>query len=190
MKNKIWMALALVMLLPVMFLTVSCAKRVVEAEPTTTPAPAVTTTTEAERQAEQERRAAEQARIEEERLRSEAAARQATRTAFVDEHVHFDFDSSALTPRAQQNLTAKASYLRDNPNAVVTIEGHCDERGTAAYNMALGERRAEAAKSFLVNLGISANRLNTISYGEERPIDPRSNEEAWAKNRRAQFVLR
>jgi len=189
MKNKIWMALALVMLLPVMFLTVSCAKRVVEAEPVTTPAPVVTTT-EAEREAEQQRRAAEQARIEEERLRSEAAARQAARTAFVDEHVLFDFDSSALTPRAQQNLTAKAAYLRDNPNAAVTIEGHCDERGTAAYNMALGERRAEAAKSFLVNLGISANRLNTISYGEERPIDPRSNEEAWAKNRRAQFVLR
>jgi outer membrane protein OmpA-like peptidoglycan-associated protein len=117
MKNKIWMALALVMLLPVMFLTVSCAKRVVEAEPVTTPAPVVTTT-EAEREAEQQRRAAEQARIEEERLRSEAAARQAARTAFVDEHVLFDFDSSALTPRAQQNLTAKAAYLRDNPNAV------------------------------------------------------------------------
>jgi peptidoglycan-associated lipoprotein len=186
MRNKIWLALALVMILPVMFLTVSCAKKVVEAEPAPAPAPAVTAPAPDPAAAQE----AERRRLEEERLRAEAAARQAAKTAFVDENVHFEFDSSALTPRAQQVLTAKAAFLRANTNVSTVIEGHCDERGTAAYNMALGERRAEAAKAFLVNLGIAANRLTTISYGEERPLDPRSNEEAWAKNRRAQFVIK
>lgn len=188
MRKKIWLALALVMILPVMFLTVSCAKKVVEAEPAPAPAPVVTAPAPAPDPAAA--REAERKRLEEERLRAEAAARQATKTAFVDENVHFEFDSSALTPRAQQVLTAKAAYLRANTGVSAVIEGHCDERGTAAYNMALGERRAESAKAFLVNLGIAANRLTTISYGEERPLDPRSNEEAWAKNRRAQFVIK
>jgi peptidoglycan-associated lipoprotein len=74
-------------------------------------------------------------------------------------------------------------------DATVTIEGHCDERGTNAYNMALGQRRADAAKDFLVNLGVDATRLTTISYGEEQPVDYGHNEEAWAKNRRDHFVL-
>ena len=71
----------------------------------------------------------------------------------------------------------------------MTIEGHCDERGTDEYNLALGDRRANSAKSFLVDLGISPRRLTTISFGEERPLDPRHNEEAWAKNRRCEFVI-
>lgn len=187
MKSKNWLALALAMVLAVTLLTVSCAKQAVEAEPAPAPTPTVTSPTDAERQAAE---AAERARLEEERLRAEAAAAQAAKAAFVNENVHFDFDSSALTPRAQQVLRAKAEYLRANSALQVVIEGHCDERGTAAYNMALGERRADSAKAFLVNLGIAENRLSTISYGEERPIDPRSNEEAWAKNRRAQFVIR
>ncbi|MBR9979969.1 MAG: peptidoglycan-associated lipoprotein Pal [Desulfatitalea sp.] len=187
MKNKIWLALALLMVLPIMFLTVSCAKQVVEAEPAPTPTPTVTSPTDAERRAAEE---AQRARLAEERLRAEAAARQAAQAAFVNEPVNFEFDSSALTPRAQQILRAKAEFLRANSGVAVVIEGHCDERGTAAYNMALGERRAESAKAFLNNLGIAGNRLTTISYGEERPVDPRSNEEAWAKNRRAQFVIK
>ena len=76
-----------------------------------------------------------------------------------------------------------------HPGVTVTIEGHCDERGTNEYNLALGDRRAESAKRFLTDLGISATRLTTVSYGEERPVDPRHNEEAWAKNRRAHFVI-
>jgi len=75
----------------------------------------------------------------------------------------------------------KAEWLRENPDATVTIGGHCDERGTNEYNLALGDRRAESAKAFLVDLGIDASRITTISYGEERPVDPRNNEEAWAK---------
>jgi peptidoglycan-associated lipoprotein len=91
---------------------------------------------------------------------------------------------------AQETLKRKAAWLRDNPTATVTIEGNCDERGTNEYNLALGERRAESARAYLVDLGISASRLTTISYGEERPLDPRHNEEAWAKNRNDQFKLR
>jgi peptidoglycan-associated lipoprotein len=83
---------------------------------------------------------------------------------------------------------SKAEYLRTDLGVTVTVEGHCDERGTDAYNMTLGERRAESVKNFLVSLGISANRLNTFSYGEERPIAMGQNEASWAKNRRAQFM--
>ena len=81
------------------------------------------------------------------------------------------------------------NWLRPYPSVRILIEGHCDERGTAAYNLALGERRADTAKEFLVNLGIPADRVTTISYGEEKPVDPGQNEEAWAKNRRAHFEL-
>ena len=119
-----------------------------------------------------------------------AAEEAAARDAFVNEHIHFDFDKSTLTPAAREILRAKAMWLRNNVDASVVIEGHCDERGTTEYNLALGDRRAKAAKDFLVDMGISASRLSTISYGEERPLDPGSNEAAWAKNRRAQFVLR
>jgi peptidoglycan-associated lipoprotein len=83
----------------------------------------------------------------------------------------------------------KAAWLRANPNAAVTIEGHCDERGTNEYNLALGDRRADSAKSYLVDLGIAASRLTTVSYGEERPVCSQQNEECWSKNRRAHFVV-
>jgi len=109
--------------------------------------------------------------------------------AFISEDIYFDFDSAQLLPRAQEILKRKADWLRSHPGARVIIEGHTDERGTVEYNLALGDRRAEAAKGFLVELGISPERITTISYGEERPADPGHNEAAWAKNRRAQFVL-
>ena len=108
---------------------------------------------------------------------------------FISENVYFDFDNATLDYQAQELLKQKAMWLRDYPEANVVIEGHCDERGTNAYNLALGERRAESAKAFLVNLGISDARLTTISYGEEKPLDMGQNEESWAKNRRAAFVL-
>ena len=86
-------------------------------------------------------------------------------------------------------MNRKAEWLRENADTSIIIEGHCDERGTNAYNIALGERRAESAKAYLTDLGIDGLRLTTISYGEERPVDPGHNEEAWAKNRRAHFVV-
>lgn len=185
MRKNFWMALALVLILPAMLFTVSCAKKAVESEPAMTPAetPAMEDTTDAD--------AEEKARIEAERLRAEEAerAREVAINAFTNEDIHFEFDSSALLPMAQDLLNQKAEYIMSESGQGITIEGHCDERGTDAYNMALGERRAEAAKAFLVNLGVSASQINTISYGEERPVDPGKNEEAWAKNRRAHFTL-
>jgi peptidoglycan-associated lipoprotein len=107
----------------------------------------------------------------------------------MTERVYFDFDKSVLKLEAQALLKKKADWLKANSAAKLLVEGNCDERGTAEYNLALGERRAEAAKKFLVDLGIDAKRISTISYGEERPLDPRKKEEAWAKNRNAGFVI-
>lgn len=104
--------------------------------------------------------------------------------------VFFSFDSFLLSEEARRILERNAEWLRSHPEAQVVIEGHCDERGTVEYNLALGERRAQSAKDYLVNLGISADRLFTISYGKERPFVLGHTEEAWAQNRRAHFVLR
>jgi peptidoglycan-associated lipoprotein len=101
----------------------------------------------------------------------------------------FELDSSELSAEAQQALTEDATLLRNNPRWTITIEGHCDERGTAEYNLALGERRAITARAYLVSLGISADRLRTVSYGKEFPFDPGHDETAYAKNRRAHFVI-
>jgi peptidoglycan-associated lipoprotein len=103
--------------------------------------------------------------------------------------VFFRFDSSDVDAEAQQALNANAEIMKKYPTWVVTIEGHADERGTAEYNLALGERRAMSARTYLVSLGLSADRLRTVSYGKEFPFDPGHDEAAWAKNRRAQFVL-
>lgn len=101
----------------------------------------------------------------------------------------FDFDSSKLTPAAQKNLTASADWLRNHQKFDVLIEGHCDERGTEQYNLALGEHRAYEAKEYLAALGINPSDISTISYGKDRPFDPGHDETAWAKNRRAHLVL-
>jgi peptidoglycan-associated lipoprotein len=101
----------------------------------------------------------------------------------------FALDSDTLDDAAQQALTADAQVLKQYANWAVTIEGHCDERGSAEYNLALGERRALAAKNYLVSLGIAADRLKTVSYGKEFPFDPGHDEAAWSQNRRAHFVV-
>lgn len=103
------------------------------------------------------------------------------------ERIHFDFDQFTLSPEARTVLNQNARYLQANSGLKVVIEGHCDERGSDEYNLALGERRAAAAKQYLVSLGISADRLSIISYGEERPLVDQANEQAWAQNRRAEF---
>jgi peptidoglycan-associated lipoprotein len=103
--------------------------------------------------------------------------------------VYFNFDSSDLSEESRNALSRNAEYLSKQPSIRISIEGNCDERGSDDYNMALGERRAKAAKDYLVNLGIASERINTISYGEEKPVDPGHDESAWAKNRRAEFVV-
>jgi peptidoglycan-associated lipoprotein len=106
------------------------------------------------------------------------------------QNIYFDFDKSAIRPDAREILKANAEIFTKNSAAKIVVEGYCDERGTAEYNMALGERRAQEAKQYLTNLGINASRMETISYGEERPLDPGQNEAAWAQNRRVQFLLK
>ncbi|TCD47045.1 peptidoglycan-associated lipoprotein Pal [Chlorobium sp. N1] len=102
--------------------------------------------------------------------------------------VFFDFDQSALRVDAQSQLRDNAAWMDANRSRRVVVEGHCDERGTAEYNMALGERRANSAKDYMVNLGVSSERIETVSFGEEKPFAAGSTEEAWAQNRRAHFV--
>ena len=108
---------------------------------------------------------------------------------FQNQDINFDFDKYDLRPDARSLLDRKATFLNRNSSISVMIEGHCDERGTSEYNLALGERRANAAKQYLTTAGISAGRLRTTSYGKERPLDQGHNEVAWARNRRAHFVI-
>lgn len=113
-----------------------------------------------------------------------------TQTAsFENEDIHFDFDRAVLREDAKEILRKKSAWLLENLSIGILIEGHCDERGTTEYNLALGERRASSAKSYLISQGVDINRITTITYGEERPLDLGQNEEAWAKNRRAHFVI-
>jgi peptidoglycan-associated lipoprotein len=115
-------------------------------------------------------------------------ARQA-REEFQNRHIYFAFDRHELSTEARATLDRKAAFLNEMREARVQIEGHCDERGTTAYNLALGERRANSARTYLTTTGVNVARLTTISYGEERPADSGQSEAAWAKNRRAQFVI-
>jgi peptidoglycan-associated lipoprotein len=102
--------------------------------------------------------------------------------------IHFEFDKYHLTEEARDIMAGNAMALEEYPNAIIRIEGHCDERGSDEYNMALGEKRAATARDYLTNYGIPADVISIISYGESRPVDPGHNEGAWAKNRRAEFI--
>lgn len=103
--------------------------------------------------------------------------------------VNFEFDSSRISSSAKAILEANAEFLKENPSLQVQIEGHCDERGSVEYNLALGERRAKSVRDYLSALGVSSSRLSTVSFGKERPLDYSHNESAWGKNRRANFVV-
>ncbi len=194
MKKRISMVLFLLILMPALIMTVGCSKKQVQPDVSLIGTDADQYDAARQRAlAEEEagRRALEEQRLREEQRLMEEQRKQgmSQQPQVIDEDIYFDFDQSMIRPDAQEVLRKKAEFLRENSVVSVVIEGHCDERGTAEYNLALGERRALAAKAFLMDLGISSSRLSTISYGEERPIDPRSNEEAWARNRRAHFVL-
>jgi len=107
----------------------------------------------------------------------------------VGNTVHFEFDKYDLQAEAQAVLRGQAAWLNQNPAYAVTIEGHCDERGTSEYNLALGERRASAVKSYLGSLGVGADRMRTLSYGSERPVCTEHEESCWSQNRRAHMVI-
>ena len=184
-----WIILVLAFMALVIFSFSACTKSKISSTPSST-------TSEEE---EARKRAEEEARREalrEETLREESLSEQqakermeSEKSMFENDDIYFEFDSIRLSPEAQEILAQKAAWLRKNPRARVTIEGHCDDRGTNEYNLALGEGRAQSARDFLVDLGIKESSLNVISYGEERPIDKGQNEDAWARNRRAHFVI-
>lgn len=180
MRKNVWFILTLVLILPAMLFSVSCAKKELTATtpPAETPAPEP-----AVESIDMGDSAEEMAAID------AARALIAAKHAFVNEDLYFEFDSAALLPSAQATLSSKAELLNAHSAISATIGGHCDERGTDAYNMALGQRRADAAKAYLVNLGVSAAQLTTISYGEEEPKVMGNDEAAWSQNRRAQFSI-
>lgn len=143
---------------------------------------------EAMRQREQMAREMQRDETEVARLEAEKRLVQ-LREEFESEPIYFAFDSAVLTDSAKDILRKKAAFMIENRNVGVMIEGHCDERGSVEYNLALGQRRAESTQRYLVLLGVELSRTRTISYGNERPVDPRHDETAWAKNRRCEFVL-
>jgi len=150
-----------------------------------------------EETAEEKETAAEEETVEEYGVSEEKAEEEKKEEGLQQEakqalkkRVHFAFDSSELSSQAQEVLKAKAKVLKKNPELGIVIEGHCDERGTDEYNMALGERRARAAYEYLILLGVDADRINLVSYGEERPLVEGHNEEAWSKNRRDEFKIK
>jgi len=134
--------------------------------------------------------AREAARLEAELAAQRAAeeARQRAR-AVLTQRVHFEYDMSEIRPDAEQVLRSKVEILRASPNVRIRIEGHCDERGSNEYNDALGNRRAQAVVDFFTNFGLDPSRFTTVSFGEDRPLVRASNEEAWAQNRRAEFIV-
>ncbi|MBW1670640.1 MAG: peptidoglycan-associated lipoprotein Pal [Deltaproteobacteria bacterium] len=111
------------------------------------------------------------------------------RTSAPMHPVYFDFDRFHIRDDMKSIMEENALFLLDHPDVMIEIQGNCDERGTNEYNLALGERRAKGAQAYLVNLGVNPDRIGTVSFGEERPLDPGQNEEAWAKDRRDDFVL-
>lgn len=102
--------------------------------------------------------------------------------------INYDFDKYNIRPGDAEILKGNAGWFKANPGKKMRVEGHCDERGTVEYNLALGQKRADAAKAFIVNLGVDGKLIETVSYGKERPVDPKHNEAAWSKNRRAHFL--
>lgn len=179
---KIESALRLLAILAIsLLMTVGCAKKPVPESGAGTEGAAATTQMSAQ----------EPSGVGQQGIGEQAVTEAAPQTAAVEglNRIHFDFDQYTLTPEARDILAANAAYIKANPTIKVRIEGYCDERGSDEYNLALGERRALAAMNYLVSLGIPKDRLSTISYGEEMPLDPGHNEAAWAKNRRDEFKV-
>lgn len=200
------------LLIPTIALGIGCAKKTIrsdsagyapsrveprpeEAKPEA-PAPDTTAALEKEKKLPEEslreeslrEKALREKALQEEAARREAAAREAALKTVKLEAVFFDFDQWSIREDQKEVMAKNSQWLNSNPIVNVRLEGHCDERGTSEYNLALGQKRAEAVKSFLEGLGIPSNKMTTVSYGEERPLDPEHNEAAWAKNRRVDIV--
>ncbi|WP_456369771.1 peptidoglycan-associated lipoprotein Pal [Thermodesulfatator atlanticus] len=199
-KNTFW-----IFLMVFSFLVVSCAKKEIPYTPAETPPPSVKQETSPQQAEEIPQAKVEEAVPSPEAPSFEEVGLEPKSAAWVDAHreelliygrstrpfkaIFFDFDSYAIRDDMKERLMENARYLLEHPEIRVELQGNCDERGSSEYNLALGERRALAVKRYLLNLGVPEGQLTTVSFGEERPLDPRHNEEAWALNRRVDFVI-
>ena len=184
MSNKLRIFIVLFLVIPGLFFTVSCSSTKLKAPVIASqPLPEQTVFSDIDEAAIDEADIAEEIK-----LAQEAAIHQAKEN-FLNEDIYFSFDDSSLSINAQEKLISKAEWMQNNPDVHVIAEGHCDERGTSEYNIALGDRRAKRVNAFMVKFGIDQSRIRTISYGEERPVSLGSNEESWTQNRRAHFVI-
>lgn len=181
MQNNLRIMLAALLVSLLLVLTVSCQKKTVAVE---------SGSHSTAQDAGYDTSTADQSNVAEKTLDSSSASAMGDSEIVLQENIFFEFDRATLTPEARETLTKNGKWLRINSDVAITIEGHCDERGTNGYNLALGDRRAENVKIFLVDLGIDQSRLTTLSYGEEQPLDRGHDESAWAKNRRAHFLIR
>jgi len=202
MKRNVWMIGSLAIICSFMFIfATGCAKTpVVKEEVALQQGESVISTTETAPAKVEEKVAApkedtkkmmEDQAMKEKAMKEKALWEQllTEASAFKDKDIHFAYDRYDLSSEARQNLGKLADWLLLHTEFEATIEGHCDERGTTEYNLALGERRAEAAKAYIINLGVDIGKVSTISYGEELPLDPAHNEGAWSKNRRDHFLV-
>jgi peptidoglycan-associated lipoprotein len=181
MQKNLWRTLALLLISLHLVFTVSCHKKSVAVE---------TGTNTTDQTGGYDPSTADQSDIGEEYLHSTTAEDNGDSNIVLQENIFFEYDKATLTPKAREILTNNGKWLKLKSDILITIEGHCDERGTNAYNIALGDRRAESVKTFLVDLGIERSRLATVSFGEERPLDLGHGEAAWTRNRRAHFLIR
>ncbi|HET6797592.1 MAG TPA: peptidoglycan-associated lipoprotein Pal [Gemmatimonadales bacterium] len=175
---------SLLMLLAASAFAVACGGKAAPEEPAPEPAPAPAPPAPAPADD-----SAERDRLERERMAREAAERARAVSADLAAMINFDYDQAAVRPADQQTLDRKAAILVANPNVKLRIAGHADERGSDEYNLALGNRRAAAAKRYLEGKGVEGSRLDVISYGEERPLNPGNDEAAYAQNRRDEFEV-
>lgn len=170
--------------------SIGCAKKGAVAVSEEKPAAAKT---EAAAQQQQQKAAEDTAKQKQQLAQTERAKIKEAEAAVSPiagfDFIYFDYDKFNVKPEYRGTLNKVADWLKKNSDYKVRIEGNCDERGTAEYNLALGEKRANSAKDYLVKLGIDKAKINTISYGKEKPVDPGHNEEAWTKNRNAHFVV-
>jgi len=193
MRKRVMRNLVVVMMVTGLALTVSCAKKSIVGDTVdlTQNTSEVSAEEAARLAALEEGKAMAQQRIQEQNMQENSAQvkKMAAQEQFENQDILFGYDSAVLSAEAREFLKEKARWLEINAARNIVVQGHCDERGTTEYNLALGDQRAIAVKSFLMNIGIFGSRIVTISYGEEKPFDLGQGKAAWSRNRRAHFVI-
>jgi len=188
-RKMIWLVLAV--LCVILLVSSGCAQKAAVKE-STAPMEEQKVAPQATQEPQKDTAAEDEARrkaMEEQAMKEQAMKEQEAKEAALFADIRFDYDKSIIRTEYRDRLKNQADWFGGNSWQQLTIEGNCDERGTSEYNLALGQRRADAAKKYLIELGVDAGKVKTVSYGKEKPLDPGHDEDAWAKNRRDTFVL-